>query len=446
MKKLFRAACAGIALTAALTATALAADYNTECADHLKDMNLFHGTTQGYQLDRAPTRAEAAAMLVRLLGKEEEAKALTYTAPFTDLSGWEKPYVQYLYENGLTRGATATTFAPGGRCTAQMYAAFLLRALGYTEADGDFAYANAVAFAEQTGVYDAITIDTVDFLRDDAAAASYAALAQTAKDSGEMLLTQLVASGAVEAQRAEPYQKLFRTYNRYLDAVKGMREVTALSVGQELTLDAGSFKLRSSEQTATDLTALRSLTERTVTLSATGAADKTFNAESYVEDGSRYQTVNGVRSRRALTEEEQEGLFAGYGVRTGDADRHDLGQRPDLHDHLQSGGRAPPERCARSDRCGSRLDEGNADGRPEARAADRGGAHCVPADADAVHPWRDSPAQWRARRSARGERQGDGPQTGGAGKISAHSIKKDALRDQRIFFALFLEPLGRTSV
>lgn len=312
MKKLFRAACAGIALTAALTATALAADY-TECADHLKDMNLFRGTTQGYELDRAPTRAEAAAMLVRLLGKEEEAKALTYTAPFTDLSGWEKPYVQYLYENGLTRGATATTFAPGGRCTAQMYAAFLLRALGYTEADGDFAYANAVAFAEQTGVYDAITIDTVDFLRDDAAAASYAALAQTAKDSGGMLLTQLVASGAVDAQRAEPYQKLFRTYNRYLDAVKGMREVTALSVGQEMTLDAGSFKLKSSEQTATDLTALRSLTERTVTLSATGAADKTFNAESYVEDGSRYQTVNGVRSRRALTEEEQEGLFAGYG-------------------------------------------------------------------------------------------------------------------------------------
>lgn len=43
-------------------------------------------------------------MLVRLLGKEAEAEKLTYTAPFTDLKGWEKPYVQYLYDNGLANG------------------------------------------------------------------------------------------------------------------------------------------------------------------------------------------------------------------------------------------------------------------------------------------------------------------------------------------------------
>ena len=312
MKKLFRAACAGIALTAALTATALAADY-TECADHLKDMGLFRGTTQGYELDRAPTRGEAAAMLVRLLGKEAEAKTLDYTAPFTDLAGWEKPYVQYLYENGLTKGASATTFAPGQRCTAQMYATFLLRALGYTEADGDFAYASAVAFAEQTGVYDAITIDTVDFLRDDVAAASYTALSINPKGASDTLLTTLVQEGAVDAKAAAKYENLFRTYNRYLDATKGMREVTALSVDQTVTMDAGSFKLTSAEQTAIDLTALRSLTERTVTLSAANVADKTFGAEEYVADGCRYQRVNGVRSRRALTEAEQEGLFAGYG-------------------------------------------------------------------------------------------------------------------------------------
>lgn len=83
MKKM-RIALASMLVAAGITATAGAANF-TNCADRLKDVGLFQGTNQGYQLDKAPTRAEASAMLVRLLGKEEEAKGLTYTAPFTDL-------------------------------------------------------------------------------------------------------------------------------------------------------------------------------------------------------------------------------------------------------------------------------------------------------------------------------------------------------------------------
>ena len=74
--------------------------------------------------------------------------------PYTDLAGWEQPYVQYLYDNGLTNGTSATTFGPTESCSAQMYAAFLLRALGYTEAAGDFTYADAVPQAQACGVYD----------------------------------------------------------------------------------------------------------------------------------------------------------------------------------------------------------------------------------------------------------------------------------------------------
>ena len=103
MNKWLRAVCVGAAAAAMLTASAFAANY-TNCADSLHEMGLFQGTQNGYDLDRTPTRAEAAVMLVRLLGKEAEAKALTYTAPFTDLKGWEKPYVQYLYSNGLANG------------------------------------------------------------------------------------------------------------------------------------------------------------------------------------------------------------------------------------------------------------------------------------------------------------------------------------------------------
>ena len=143
MNHWLRAALAGAALTALLTVPAFAAE-DTACAERLDALGLFRGTEAGYELDRAPTRAEAGVMLVRLLGAEEEAQALTYTAPFTDLMGWEQPYVQYLYENGLTTGVSETDFAPNEPCSAQMYAAFLLRALGYSEAAGDFSYAAAV--------------------------------------------------------------------------------------------------------------------------------------------------------------------------------------------------------------------------------------------------------------------------------------------------------------
>ena len=161
MKKM-RIALASMLVAAGITATAGAANF-TNCADRLKDVGLFQGTNQGYQLDKAPTRAEASAMLVRLLGKEAEAEKLTYTAPFTDLKGWEKPYVQYLYDNGLANGMSETAYNPTGKCSAQMYTTFLLRALGYSDAKGDFTYAKALDFGEQVGLVDDINCSTEEF-------------------------------------------------------------------------------------------------------------------------------------------------------------------------------------------------------------------------------------------------------------------------------------------
>ncbi|WP_346704085.1 S-layer homology domain-containing protein [uncultured Agathobaculum sp.] len=229
MKQWFRTVLAGALLAGSLAVSAAAADY-TSCADHLKDLGLFQGTAQGYELDRAPTRGEAAAMLVRLLGEEQNALALDYSAPFTDLQNWEKPYVQYLYDMGATTGVSETTFAPEEPCTAQMYAAFVLRALGYTEADGDFTYAGVDDFAQQIGLYDAAVIDTEDFLRDDVVAASYTALSLMPKDSEQTLLDQLVANGAVDAQAAEPYQALFDLYAQYRTATADMEAFEQFSV------------------------------------------------------------------------------------------------------------------------------------------------------------------------------------------------------------------------
>ena len=318
MNKWLRAVCVGAAAAAMLTASAFAANY-TNCADSLHEMGLFQGTQNGYDLDRTPTRAEAAVMLVRLLGKEAEAKALTYTAPFTDLKGWEKPYVQYLYSNGLANGTNRTTFHPTGKCTAQMYAVFLLRALGYSDT-ADFSYANAIETAREQGIYDTGIINVQNFLRDDAVAASYTALSVSPKNSEGTLLDQLVSENAITEADAKSYQNLFSTYAQYREATAGMDALLHYSVNSEFASPAAVthdgrtvMQVQTSETTVFDREKNELLTDRKMTLSAPNTSNKQLLTQSYLSDGALYHKLNGSWSAELVTAAEQEGLAAMYG-------------------------------------------------------------------------------------------------------------------------------------
>ena len=235
MKRKMRMAVASVLAVASLAMSAGAASYDN-CAERLSDLGLFRGTESGYELDRAPTRAEAGVMLVRLLGAEEEAQALEYTAPFTDLEGWEQPYIQYLYDNGLTTGATETTFEPLNTCSAQMYTTFLLRALGYSDAaEGDFTYADAVDFGKSIGLVDMANCNESNFLRDHVAAMSLTALNTAVKDDADTkLLEKLVADGAVEASAAEDMLTFFENYDAYVEAAAAMNEETKMDVSADV--------------------------------------------------------------------------------------------------------------------------------------------------------------------------------------------------------------------
>ena len=318
MNKWLRAVCVGAATAAMLTASAFAANY-TNCADSLHEMGLFQGTQNGYDLDRTPTRAEAAVMLVRLLGKEAEAKTLTYTAPFTDLKGWEKPYVQYLYSNGLANGTNRTTFHPTGKCTAQMYAVFLLRALGYSDT-ADFSYANAIETAREQGIYDTGIINVQNFLRDDAAAASYTALSVSPKNSEGTLLDQLVSENAITEADAKRYQSLFSSYAQYREATAGMDALLHYSVNSEFASPAAVthdgrtvMQVQTSETTVFDREKNELLTDRKMTLSAPNTSNKQLLTQSYLSDGALYHKLNGSWSAELVTAAEQEGLAAMYG-------------------------------------------------------------------------------------------------------------------------------------
>ena len=170
-----------ILLAAMMTAGISAYDAETaeKQADALNEMGLFKGTDNGYDLENVPTRAQSSVMLVRFLGKEKEAMGLEYTAPFNDVADWAKPYIQYLWQNGLANGYGDGRYGADDPCTAQMYATIVLRVLGYSDKDAkDFTYDKAIEFATEKG----LDCPAEGFLRGDMVGMTYSALSLETAD------------------------------------------------------------------------------------------------------------------------------------------------------------------------------------------------------------------------------------------------------------------------
>lgn len=206
----------------------------TAGADDLKSLGLFLGTNDGYELDREPTRAEAAVMLVRLLGKEAEAKEKNFSHPFTDVSVWAAPYIGYLYENKLANGISGNKFGANDLCSANMFCAFVLRSLGYTEEAADFTYDEAVKFSVELGLvdntvqinigYDRILLaGSFIFTRDHCVSIMYHALNAKIKGTETTLIEKLIGDKKVNEKSAQSFiskNDLISEFNRVFDTIK----------------------------------------------------------------------------------------------------------------------------------------------------------------------------------------------------------------------------------
>lgn len=176
-------------------------------ADGLNKMGLFKGTDIGYELERQPTRLETLIMLIRLLGEEQEALAYTGSHPFTDVTGWPdaNKYIAYAVDKGYTNGVSATEFAPNSPANAATMYTYVLRALGYSDKEGDFAWNNTDRTkAVEIGLLTQSQMETIqrgEFRRDQAAFISWQALACKLKGGQTQLVDKLVAAGAVTQQQ-----------------------------------------------------------------------------------------------------------------------------------------------------------------------------------------------------------------------------------------------------
>lgn len=147
-------------------------------------------------LDSTLTRQEATTLLVRLLGAEEDALASGYTAPFTDVAQWAKPYVGYAYENGIVNGTSATTFSGTASITMEQFLTLVLRMLDYSDQAGDFAWNDPYGLAGQVGLLCPM-LSGEGFTRSDAMYVAYEALDAAYKGQDITLLEQLKNQGAV---------------------------------------------------------------------------------------------------------------------------------------------------------------------------------------------------------------------------------------------------------
>ena len=107
------------------------------------------------------TRAQMVTFLWRAAGSPEPA---TTVNPFTDVDANDYYYEAVLWavENGITVGATATTFNPGGECTRAQMVTFLWRAAEspeptttvnpFTDVDAGDYYCKAVLWAVENGI------------------------------------------------------------------------------------------------------------------------------------------------------------------------------------------------------------------------------------------------------------------------------------------------------
>ena len=162
----------------------------------LYDLGLFKGTDKGFALEKSMTRAEASVMLTRLLGAEKTALAGNWKHPFTDVPKWADKYVGWLYQNGLTKGVSATLYGSQRNVTCGQYCIFLTRA--HLDADSY----QGTAFVDNDEVRQT---DEEGFIRGDAVSLSARLLstnyAKNGDESDRSVAEKLIDDGVFTAEQ-----------------------------------------------------------------------------------------------------------------------------------------------------------------------------------------------------------------------------------------------------
>lgn len=216
MKKKLIALALTLALMVGMATTASA--YTTRqyrIAEAMNHLGLFLGGDNGYALDDLLGRDDGTTLLVRMLGKDAEAKAGgDFGMPFNDVPAWAKGYIGYAWKNKIVNGlgdGTGVHFGPDQDMTDYMFLTLTLRALGYSDSgeNPQFVWNNPYDLAQSLGILTTTEPDK-DFTRGEALEIFWRALDAQCYGENMTLSQRLIAQGvftAAELAQARVIQK-----------------------------------------------------------------------------------------------------------------------------------------------------------------------------------------------------------------------------------------------
>lgn len=202
-KRVLAFLCALLLLTGAVPFAAAQEGETLRAADALHTLGLINGTgTSGYALESPATRAQAAVLLVRLAGAQQDAAADNWFSGYRDVPAWASRAVHYAVHQGWidSPASAGLDFHPDTAITADEWFTFLLRTLGYDDAAGDFSPDSAALFAQHIGLTPQASTGSLS--RGQLFVLLESALSFSYKDGSATIISRLIDRGIVSRAAA----------------------------------------------------------------------------------------------------------------------------------------------------------------------------------------------------------------------------------------------------
>jgi len=183
-----------------------------EKADVLNQLDILKGTNGDYKLNDQLKRSEAAAFIVRIMGKENHVllnKEDYWGTRFPDVisTQWYAPYVGYCAQQDIISGGTDGYYKPNNTISEKAFLKLVLGALGYVY-NTDFTWSEVYSKAFYVGLVDdqdylSKTEDNLKYTRGDVVDVLYNALTKVINGTEVTLIQSLVDDGIITAELAE---------------------------------------------------------------------------------------------------------------------------------------------------------------------------------------------------------------------------------------------------
>ena len=208
----------------------------------LKRLGLVAGNDKGdLMLDKVGTRAEALTLFISMQGEQDEARAVDYSYPFTDIPDWFHWCAGYGVFRSYTSGISATKFGSFDTVTPEQYMTFTLKALDY-KCGEDFTWDRSLDKAIEIGLCtraQANAWKNGQFRRQEIMEISYLALHTKVKGGNSTLTDKLIAKGKITTEQARQESLTFGTAYQAQQEQNNASPITCTNVPD------GSYELHS---------------------------------------------------------------------------------------------------------------------------------------------------------------------------------------------------------